>query len=108
MRRRNRASSRENLRFLGAGVGQPLRRVGDLPQGGRQRVGGNRRQEDVECARAPQRRQSMLDRLGERHHGSGAAPPDLHNPVEIHLMLEVQVKVGEPVAEERVGGQTAG
>jgi hypothetical protein len=50
----------------------------------------------------------MLDRLGERHHGSGAAPPDLHNPVEIHLMLEVQVKVGEPVAEERVGGQTAG
>jgi hypothetical protein len=42
VRRRNRASSRENLRFLGAGVGQPLRRVGDLPQGGRQRVGGKR------------------------------------------------------------------
>jgi hypothetical protein len=105
VRRRNRASSRENLRFLGAGVGQPLRRVGDLPQGSRQRVSGKK---DVECARAPQRRQSMLDRLRERHHGSGAAPPDFDNHVEIHLMLEVQVKVGEQVAEEWVGGQTAG
>jgi hypothetical protein len=50
----------------------------------------------------------MLDRLRERHHGSGAAPPDFDNHVEIHLMLEVQVKVGEQVAEEWVGGQTAG
>ena len=25
--------------------------------------------------------------------GSGAGPPDLDNPVEIHLVLEVQVKV---------------
>ena len=29
-------------------------------------------------------------------------------PIEIHLMVEVQVKVGEQVTEERVGGQTIG
>ena len=42
-----------------------------------------------------QRRQRLLDRIRERHQGSGAGPPDLDNPVEIHLVLEVQVKVGE-------------
>jgi hypothetical protein len=50
----------------------------------------------------------MLDRIRERDFGSGAGPPDLDNPIEIHLMLEVQVKVGEQVTEERVGGQAIG
>ena len=31
-----------DLRFLGEGVNQPLRRVGDLPQGGRQLVGSKK------------------------------------------------------------------
>ena len=43
----------------------------------------------------------MLDRIRERDSGSGAGPPDLDNPIEIHLMLEVQVKVGELVTEDR-------
>jgi hypothetical protein len=55
-----------------------------------------------------QRRQRLLDRIRERHRGSGAGPPDSDNPVEIHLVLEVRAKVGEQVAEERVGNQTAG
>jgi len=28
-----------------------------------------------------------------QHFASGAGPPDIDNPVEIHLVLEVQVKV---------------
>ena len=59
------------------GVGQPLRRVSDLPQRNRQWVGGEK---DVECARVPQRRPRLLDRIRKRCHRSGAGPPDLDNP----------------------------
>jgi hypothetical protein len=58
--------------------------------------------------RASQHRQLLPDRIRLPHFGSGAGPPDLDNPVEIHRVLEVQAKVGEQATEERASDQTIG
>src|SRR5271157_1564075 len=49
---------RQGLGLLGIGVGEPLRRVGDVPESGRQRVSGD---QDVEGAGPAERRQRALD-----------------------------------------------
>jgi hypothetical protein len=38
----------------------------------------------------------------------GADLLDLEDPADFHFVLEVQMQIGEEVAEERVGGQTVG
>jgi hypothetical protein len=96
---------RERVGFLGVGVGEPLWRVGDLPEGGGQGVCGN---QYVEGARPAERRQRPLDRVGERGRGGGNRPPDLDDPLDVDLVFEMQVKVRQQVAKQRVGRQPVG
>ncbi len=73
---------RQRFRLVGIGVGEPLRRIGDMPEGGRQRVGGDHHVEGTRPARAraARARPRRRSRSRRRRWSAGCRPPSRRPP----------------------------